>query len=100
MISVKTANYQKLKGLLFLLVFVSTGAMAGPGNIFHMRDANRQNDSQRQLSPDNQRDQQRREFQRNESREYQRSQRLSPDERRQLRRDIKDAGREIYPARR
>lgn len=27
-------------------------------------------------------------------------QRLSPDERRQLRRDIQDAGREIYPSRR
>lgn len=27
-------------------------------------------------------------------------QRLSPDERRQLRRDIQDAGREIYPVRR
>jgi hypothetical protein len=29
-----------------------------------------------------------------------RAQRLSPEERRQLRRDIKDAGREIYPQRR
>lgn len=27
-------------------------------------------------------------------------QRMSPDERRQLRRDIRDAGREIYPSRR
>ena len=33
-------------------------------------------------------------------REAQRAQRLSPEERRQLRRDIKDAGREIYPVRR
>ena len=96
----KTTHYQKLKGLLFLLVFVSTGVMAGSGNSFNMRDANRQNDSQRQLSSDNQRDHQRREFQRNESREHQQSQRFSPDERRQLRRDIKDAGREIYPPRR
>lgn len=29
-----------------------------------------------------------------------RPQRMSPEERRQLRRDIKDAGRQIYPARR
>ena len=32
--------------------------------------------------------------------ETQRPQRMSPEERRQLRRDIKDAGRQIYPARR
>lgn len=32
--------------------------------------------------------------------ETQRPQRMSPEERRQLRRDIKDAGRQIYPQRR
>lgn len=32
-------------------------------------------------------------------REIRHEERLSPEERRQLRRDIKDAGREIYPAR-
>ncbi len=37
---------------------------------------------------------------RSEDREMQRPQRLSPEERSQLRRDIKDAGREIYPPRR
>ena len=41
-----------------------------------------------------------REAQRKEGGEEQRAQRLSPEERRQLRRDIKDAGREIYPSRR
>ena len=35
-----------------------------------------------------------------DGREADRPQRLSPDERRQLRRDIQDAGREIYPPRR
>jgi len=40
-------------------------------------------------------------FQRGEGgEEQQRPQRLSTEERRQLRRDIKDAGREIYPQRR
>ena len=48
----------------------------------------------------------RRDFRRqeNDSRQWgeapPRQQRLSPDERRQLRRDIQDAGREIYPVRR
>jgi len=37
---------------------------------------------------------------RNEGGEVQRPQRLSPEERRQLRRDIKEAGREIYLPRR
>lgn len=37
---------------------------------------------------------------RNEGGEEQRPQRLSPEERRQLRRDIKEAGREIYLPRR
>lgn len=46
-------------------------------------------------------DQDRRDYyQRREGREGPRPQRLSPEERQQLRRDIKDAGREIYPARR
>jgi hypothetical protein len=38
--------------------------------------------------------------QRQGSGDEQRPQRLSPEERRQLRRDIKDAGSEIYPPRR
>lgn len=37
---------------------------------------------------------------RNDDRDMQRPQRLSPEERSQLRRDIKDAGREIYSPRR
>lgn len=38
--------------------------------------------------------------QRNDRRDDMRQQRLSPEERQQLRRDIRDAGREIYPPRR
>jgi hypothetical protein len=39
-------------------------------------------------------------YRRHDDRDMQRPQRLSPEERSQLRRDIKDAGREIYPPRR
>lgn len=53
-----------------------------------------------QYQQHNPRETQRQDFQRKEGSEEQRPQRLSPEERRQLRRDIKDAGREIYPFRR
>lgn len=36
--------------------------------------------------------------QRDDDRGAQRGQRMSPEERRQLRRDVRDAGREIYPS--
>ena len=39
-------------------------------------------------------------YQREEGRDARRSQRMSPEERQQLRRDIKDAGREVYSPRR
>ena len=39
-------------------------------------------------------------YRRDDDREMQRYQRLSPEERSQLRRDVRDAGREIYPPRR
>jgi len=51
-------------------------------------DTSRQNDPRRASN------------QRDDRREAPRPQRLSPDERRQLRQDIRDAGRDIYPARR
>ena len=47
-----------------------------------------------------QRDAQRPNDRRYEGRDESRPQRFSPEERRQLRRDIQDAGREIYPPRR
>ena len=61
---------------------------------------NQGNEGKRQTSGEYQ---PRREFQqpsRNQGNESQRAQRLSPDERRQLRKDIQDAGRDIYPQRR
>lgn len=61
-----------------------------------LRDGAKQGNRQEQ-SPD-QRELQRSTRQADRSDE-QRPQRLSPEERRQLRRDIQDAGREIYPRR-
>jgi uncharacterized membrane protein len=72
---------------------------ANPWAGYLVREANRQggNDGQRGVQQGAER---RQSLQRNDGREAQRPQRLSPEERTQLRRDIKDAGREIYPARR
>jgi len=73
-------------------------AHANPFNGRNVREVQRPGAGQYQQR--NPREVQRQDFQRKEGGEEQRAQRLSPEERRQLRRDIKDAGREIYPLRR
>ena len=73
-------------------------AHANPLNDRNVREGMRPGAGQYQ--PRNPREGQRPDFQRKEGGEDQRPQRLSPEERRQLRRDIKDAGREIYLPRR
>lgn len=86
--------------LALMLVLASPWALANPGNERNQaRQANRQNGMQRQQPPNNPpRDAQQQGFQRdNGGGEAQRPQRMSPEERRQLRRDIRDAGREVYP---
>lgn len=91
--------------LALVLALAAPLVQANPGNgRFHPREANRQNGPQRQQAPQQQN------FQREEPRQFQRRdegnsgeqqrQRFSPEERRQLRRDIHDAGRDIYPPRR
>jgi len=72
---------------------------ANPWPGYLVREANRQGgyDGQRGARQGEER---RQSYQRDDGREVQRQQRLSPEERSQLRRDVKDAGREIYPARR
>ncbi len=88
--------------LALMLVLASPWALANPGNErYQVRQANRQNGMQRQQPPNNPpRDAQQQGFQRDYGGgEAQRSQRMSPEERRQLRRDIRDAGREVYPRR-
>ena len=94
----------KLPLLLALaLALAAPLVQANQGNgRFHQREANRQNAPQRQpQAPNFQRDEPQR-FPRREERNAgeQQRQRLSPEERRQLRRDIHDAGRDIYPQRR
>ena len=80
------------------LALVVPFAHANLVSVRNVREGNRQGTGQYQQH--NPREVQRQEFQRKEGGEEQRAQRLSPEERRQLRRDIKDAGREIYPPRR
>lgn len=96
-------NKRTLKrSLLAALVFAlgSPWALADPGNgRSNARETNRPSGFQRQQQANQARDVQQRDFRRNDG-EMQRPQRLSPEERRQLRRDIKDAGREIYLPRR
>ncbi|GHU05426.1 hypothetical protein FACS1894158_08190 [Betaproteobacteria bacterium] len=66
----------------------------------YVREGNRQDNFQpgrQSLAPDNR---QRPSYQRNDDRGVQRQQqRLSPEERSRLRRDIREAGKEIYPPR-
>ncbi len=84
--------------LVLALVIPLTHANAQ--NNREIREGVRRGGAQDQLQPRYPREERRPYFQRNEGGEAQRPQRLSTEERRQLRRDIKDAGREIYPSRR
>lgn len=89
-----------LMALVLALAAPVAQAMPGGGRFLQAREARRQFEPQRQQPP------QQPNFQREEPQRFQRRdegnageqqrQRLSPEERRQLRRDIHDAGREIY----
>ena len=85
---------------VLVLALLSPLAQAAPPNDREWREGIRKGNAQQQASTYEQRDAKRPYFQRRENGEEQRPPRLSPDERRQLRRDIKDAGREIYLPRR
>ena len=83
---------------LMMLVLSVTCAHADPFGGRHAREGGRPQGGPLQPQPP-------RDFQRGyspsgERRENMGPQRLSPDERRQLRRDIQDAGRDLYPPRR
>jgi uncharacterized membrane protein len=82
------------------LVIAMPAAYAEASNDRHVREGNRQGGGQSQQQSRKQREAKRPYAKRNEGGDEQRTQRLSPEERRQLRRDIKDAGSEIYPPRR
>ena len=75
-------------------------AQAGSWNFSpSVREGGRQEDFQRQKGS-RQAEPGRQNYRREDGRDAQRAQRLSPEERQQLRRDIKDAGRELYRPRR
>ena len=97
MLSVKRIINGCMAAVLALALVVPF-AHANPLNDRNVREGKRSGAGQYQQR--NSREAQRQDFQRKEGGEEQRPQRLSPEERRQLRRDIKDAGREIYPPRR
>lgn len=87
--------------LILLLAMPVAQAMPDGGRFLQVRDGFRQNVPQRdrqQQAPDRQREQPQRFERRDEGNagEQGRRQRFSPEERRQLRRDIHDAGRDIY----
>ncbi|MDR2787530.1 MAG: hypothetical protein LBD06_04060 [Candidatus Accumulibacter sp.] len=86
--------------IAFLFVMSAPAVEAGPWKYAASeREARRRNDFQPgERRPDDGRGPH---YRRNGERDARpRSHRLSPEERSQLRRDIRDAGREIYPARR
>ena len=92
--------YHKSGLSLILLAIVSSGVMAAPDEGRFMAS-----DGDRQAAYQRSQGQEKRAFHRRESdwgrgSEIQRSPRLSQEERRQLRQDIRNAGREIYPRRR
>ena len=84
--------------MMLLLTLLISPVHANPFGGRQVREGNRQGSGQ--FQPQNPREFQRPNDRRYEGRDVQRPQRLSPDERRQLRRDVQDAGREIYPQRR
>lgn len=90
-----------LLALILLLATPLAQAVPGGGRFLQVRDGFRQDAPQRerqQQAPDRQREQPQRFQRRDEGNagEQERRQRFSPEERRQLRRDIHDAGRDIY----
>jgi hypothetical protein len=88
--------------IVFLFMMSLSTAEAEPWRQgLYARDGNRQDNFQpgrQSLAPD---DRQRPSYQRNDDRGMQRQQqRLSPEERSRLRRDIREAGKDSYPPRR
>lgn len=85
-------------GIALLCALSSTGVHAAPDFNPAIRDAGRQESLQGQKGR-RQDEERRSSYRREDSGDSQRAQRLSPEERQQLRRDIKDAGRSLYRSR-
>lgn len=87
--------------MLFAAGLSASDAVADPGGRGNSYgDGGRRDWTYSSPSGNEGREVRRQEFQRSRGGEMQREQRMSPEERRQLREDIQNAGREIYPVRR
>ncbi len=87
-------------GIALVCVLAMPVAQAGPWDFTpSVRDGGRQESFQGQRG-NRPAEERRQTNQRDDGREARRAQRMSPEERQQLRRDIKDAGREVYMPRR
>ena len=100
MVSVKRMISVGLAAVLALALSWSPLTYAQTSNAADVREKPRQGGAQAAPQTRNSRDAKRPPPYAKRSGETPRSPRMSPEERRQLRRDIKDAGREIYPPRR
>lgn len=85
--------------VVIALVVAMPVAYAQPSYERHVQEGRRQGEGQSQPPSRNPREAQRPYGKRGED-DAQRDQRLTPEERRQLRRDVREAGREIYLPRR
>jgi hypothetical protein len=84
-----------------LLALMGAAAQADPSTGFlKVRDGGRQVDGQLWLLQKAPQDERKSNAEQNDGGGNRRQERLSPEERRQLRRDIQDAGRQIYPPKR
>ncbi len=99
MVSVKRMIGGVIATVLAVALTLSSSSAAAPSTP-DVREKPRQGSAQSAQPARNPRDAKRPYARRNEGSEAARAQRLSPEERRQLRRDVKDAGRQIYPSRR
>lgn len=93
----RSAGWAVVMAALWLL---AAGASAqGPQRMGSGRDAN--GDGPRRMMPAEERPGRglQRETERRDGEAHEKAHRLSPEERRQLRRDVHDAGRDLYPAR-
>lgn len=101
--AVRKLMFKRSLLLALALALVASLAQANPGGgRFAQREMIRQNFQQPPQQPNFQREAPQQFQRRNEgnSGDAQRPQRFSPEERRQLRRDVQDAGRDIYQRRR
>ena len=98
---VKTCcNYKTGLFMLLLAIFSSVVGAADRDRFLSVRDGERGGNAQRHFSEPPQRGLSRRDgYRERDEGNRSRQQRLSPEERQQLRRDIRDAGRNIYPGR-